>query len=128
MNRNSMPREIISVFLLLFSTIIVMFLGTYLDLDFYSESGDYDPYIYTVDFLVSICLIWLAWEIGSKKKDIKSVFLILPIVIFFMNIWNYFDHGLRYLIIMGLFEVVFFVRIYFLLNSNNVALWQKETL
>jgi len=123
-----MPREIISVFLLLFSTIIVMFLGTYLDMDFYSESGDYDPYIYTVDFLVSICLFWLAWEIGSKKKDIKSVFLILPIVILFMSIWNYFDHSFRYLMIMGLFEVVFFIRIYFLLKSNNVALWQKETL
>ena len=121
----TMPNEIKVIVLLLIVSACSMFVGTYLDMDFYTESGGYDPYIYTMDIVWAFIVAWVIWDVAIKKKDHKNTFLILAGIVFIFGVWNTIEYGFLYTTVVAAFEVVAFLSAYQLLKSNSVVHWQN---
>lgn len=121
-----MPNEIKATILILIVSSCLMFVGTYLEMDFYTEGGGYDPYIYTMDIVWALIVAWIIWDIAISKKDLKNTFLILAGIVFVFGVWNTIEYGFLYTTLLSAFEMVAYLYAYRLLKSNSVANWQME--
>ena len=122
-----MPREIKITLILLIATVMLGFIGTYLDMGFYSENGEYDPYIYSMDFIWSLIVVWIGWDVACKRKDLSVIFLLLPIIIVVMTVWNFIEYGFLNSAVTGIIEAILFILIYFLVKGDKVRSWQNAT-
>lgn len=120
-----MPNEIKVVALLLVVSACSMFVATYLDMEFYTENGQYDPYIYTMDFVWALIVVWISWEIAIRKKNQKNTFLLLAGIAFFFGVWNTFEYGYLSSTMVSAFEVLAFLYAYQLLKADSVINWQN---
>jgi hypothetical protein len=118
-----LPKEIkVSLFLLFFSAFVTAF-GTHLDMDFYSDDGSYNPYIYAVDIFWLAVISWVAWDLVKKRSDIRATVLVVGLLIVGFNIWDYIDYGLSDGLYAYILESFIYIGMLFLLNTKSAKAW-----